>query len=123
MKPSALLSVAVFVVLATTTLNASAASLSLQVNGLVAHTPNVAMCDRDVTVTPVEVLGIVVSITVSDISTACFGWTLRVQPTTSANVPIGPGLSTVVDETSETWVNLSISGIPGPNRYYWVFEP
>ena len=103
---------------------ASAASLPLQASSLGAQTTNEAMCDRDVTLSPVEVLGITVSVTVSDISTDCFDWTLKVQVTNSLNSPIAGGaLSTVVDQTTESFLSLSLGGIPGPNGYFWTLQP
>jgi hypothetical protein len=103
---------------------ASAATLPLQTQALTAQTTNVAMCDSDVTLTPVEVLGVTTSVSVSNISTDCFGWTLKVQVTNSADTPLmGGALSTVVDQTTETFLSLSVGQFPGPNHYYWVFDP
>ena len=104
--------------------SASAATLPLQTQALTAQTTSVAICDANVTVTPVEVLGITASVTVSNISTDCFGWTLKVQITNAADTPLAGGaLSTVVDQTTEGFLSLSIGGFPGPNHYYWVFDP
>jgi hypothetical protein len=106
-----------------TGLRASASTLPINAVNLTAQTATAAMCDTDVTITPIEVLGITASVTVSNISTDCFGWTLKVQVTNSAGAPFGGGLSAVVDQTTESFLALSIGQIPGPNDYYWVLQP
>jgi len=102
-------------------LTASASGLNVSAKKLYAEAEDVAMCDLNVTISSVDLLGVLLSVTVSNISVDCFGWTLKVRVTDSTGSPLGSELTRVVDATSESWINLNIN-FTGSYQTFFVFE-
>ena len=109
---------------ATAVFPASAAGLNLNVSKIGVDVDDAAPCDSSVIVTPTQVPvdGVIVSVDVSGIDLgACSGWILKLRVINSAGTPVGAELTTVVNQTTESFTSNIDPG--GSFTVRHVFQP